>query len=307
MEYKITLLKLSKFIILFLIIDFALGSITKQLFFQQKTGKYARSIYAIRESNAKIMIFGSSHAHRHYVPEIFEKELKTSCYNNGAEGQQLLFHLAMQRMILRNKKPDIMILNIDENFLFKSDIAYDRLADLYPYYEDYKDELESILSLKSKLLNFQLFFKAYQSNSTIVHVIRYFLSPQIDTNGYRPLYGKINPSKDQQHDDVFEKEYIEEIDENFVNSFTEFIYNARKNNVKLIFVTSPTFYEVDLSKNLSYNMMVELSEKENIQFLDFFNDEEFYGKEELFHDKSHLNDTGARIFTKKIIEKINTK
>ena len=63
----------------------------------------------LENTNAQVLIFGSSHAHRHYVPEVFEKTLKKTTYNAGAEGQQLLYHLAMQQMIVKRVKPEVII------------------------------------------------------------------------------------------------------------------------------------------------------------------------------------------------------
>ncbi|TSE04842.1 DUF1574 family protein [Aquimarina algiphila] len=304
-EYKTSLIKLGKFLVIFLIADFALGIISKQLFFSQETGKYARSTYAIQETDAKVLIFGSSHAHRHYVPEVIEKELQTSCYNAGAEGQQLLYHVALQKMIVKRIKPELIILNIDEDFLYHSKEAYDRLSDLHPYYSEYRDDLEPILGLQSKLVDFKLFFNGYQANSTIMHVIRYYASPQLDYKGYRPLFGKVKPSKSIKEETQSKIEKgVEDIDQNFVTALHTFIATAKDNNIDLVFATSPTYLIVDHTTNASFIRIKAIAEKENIPFLDFFNDQQFTGKPMLFHDSSHLNDDGAKLFTKNLADQI---
>lgn len=304
-EYKESLIKLGKFLVIFLIADFALGMISKQLFFSQETGKYARSTYAIQETDAKVLIFGSSHAHRHYVPEVIEKELQKSCYNAGAEGQQLLYHVVLQKMIVKRIKPELIILNIDEDFLYYSKEAYDRLSDLYPYYSDHREDLKPILGLQSKLIDFKLFFNGYQTNSTIMHVIRYYASPQIDYKGYRPLFGKIKPSKNIKEEAQSEIEKgIEDIDQNFVTALHTFIATARANDIKLVFVTSPTFNTVNHLANISFNTIKNIAEKENVLFIDYFNAPQFINKPQLFHDPSHLNNDGARLFTRDLIHQI---
>ncbi|WP_299252449.1 hypothetical protein [uncultured Aquimarina sp.] len=305
-EFKLSLIKLAKFVVIFLIADLVLGTISKQIFFNQKTGKYARSTYAIKDTDSKILIFGSSHAHRHYVPKVFEKELGKTCYNVGAEGQQLLYHTAMLKMILKRTKPDLIILNIDENFLYKSKVAYDRLSDLHPYYSDYDEELGPILGLKSKLIDFKMFFKSYQTNSTVIHAIKYYLSPQIDYNGYRPLSGQVKSVVDES-EEILIKEYVEEIDENFVMGLKNFISTAKNKGISLLFVTSPTFSEVDHSNNISYNKIKEIAGKENIPFVNFFNATQFKYKHELFHDTSHLNNDGAQLFCKYLADEIKNR
>ncbi|AXT59930.1 hypothetical protein D1816_06050 [Aquimarina sp. AD10] len=299
-EYKLSLIKLGKFLLIFLIVDFGLGIVSKQLFFSQETGKYARSIQAVKNTNAQVLIFGSSHAHRHYVPEVFEKNLNKTTYNAGAEGQQLLYHLAMQQMIVKRVKPEVIILNIDEDFLYYSKEAYDRLSDLHPYYSDYRQELRPILGLESKLVDVKLFFNAYQTNSTIMHVLRYFASPQLDYLGYRPLFGKI-----EKHSSIInETNKEQDLDDNFVNALYQFIATAIDNDIKLVFVTSPRLNQVDDVNNVSFNKIKNIAKEKEIPLINYFNHKEFTNKLELFHDPSHLNDTGARLFSRDVALKI---
>ncbi|MFH6769242.1 hypothetical protein V8G56_10880 [Gaetbulibacter aquiaggeris] len=305
-ELTLSIRQILKFIIIFLIVDFLFGSISKKIFYEQKTGKFYRSTYAIKEAKEDILIFGSSHAHRHYVPEVMEKELLKTCYNVGAEGQQLLFHAAFQKMILKRRVPELIVLNIDENFLYKSNAAYNRLSDLHPYYSEFKNELRSFLSLNSSFMDFKLFFKSYQTNSTLIHAIRYYISPQIDYKGYRPLDGVMTLNKVAFYEkDNSEKEYIQEIDPVFVAAFKDFILTAKKNNIKLVFVTSPNLIERSISENESFKMIKVISKLEKIPFFDFLNSPAYINQYDLFHDPSHLNDNGARIFTKSVAELIN--
>ncbi len=306
-ELKLTAIKVLKFVIILLIVDFCLGSISKEIFLNQKTGKFHRSTYSIYEAKEDILIFGSSHAHRHYVPEVIEKKLSKTCYNAGAEGQQLLFHTVLQKMILKRTLPKLIILNIDENFLYKTDAAYNRLNDLNPYYQDFKDELRPLFSLNSSLVDFKLFFKSYQTNSTLIHALKYYLSPQIDYKGYRPLNGKMTQNKAMIYKkNHSEKEFIEIIDYTFKNALIDFISNAKKNNVKLIFVTSPNLIERNISKNESFQMIKEIAKLEEISFFNFLNSPTYLNQYDLFHDPTHLNDDGARVFSKSVADIINS-
>lgn len=300
-EHKSSLLKMIKFCIIFLIIDFSLGYIVKELFYSQKTGKYARATYAIKDTQADILVFGSSHAHRHYIPDILEKELKQSAYNAGAEGQQLLYHTALQEMVLKRYTPETIILNIDDDFLYKFEEAYSRLGDLHPYYGEHKNELKEVLGLRSKFVNFKLFFKSYTANSTIVHVIRYAAAPQIDYKGYRPLYGKLKPAQAVSDNDEKREEVI---DQNFIAALETFATNAKMNNIELFFVTSPSYFKKKYKTNDSFNKIQEIATNERIPLINFYNAKEFLSKKELFHDTSHLNKEGATIFMKLLSERI---
>jgi hypothetical protein len=104
-EFKVLFSKSLRFFIVFLLIDLSLGFIAKEIFFSQKTGKYSRLTHSIQRDSSEVIIMGSSHANRHYIPSILEKELNMTCYNSGVQGQGLIFHTALQKMIFKRHKP----------------------------------------------------------------------------------------------------------------------------------------------------------------------------------------------------------
>jgi hypothetical protein len=42
--------------------------------------------YSVEGTKADLLIFGSSRANRHYLPDNFEKRMNLSCFNIGQEG-----------------------------------------------------------------------------------------------------------------------------------------------------------------------------------------------------------------------------
>lgn len=303
-EYKILFAKLMKFIIVLLIIDFALGTGVKKIYFSQETGKQARITYSIKEALSDVLIFGSSHANRHYVPRVLEETLGQTCYNAGVQGQNIVFHSILQEIILERDRPELVILNVDSDWMYKSERAYDRLCDLHPYYWEFRDIIHPVLKLQSKLTDFKLFFKSYQYNSTIVHAIKYFFFPQNDYNGYLPLMkdNRQQGSLTNNKIPLVGRSQSNKIDKNNVAAFCRFIRIAKQNNVRVMFVVSPTFYERDYSNDTSMELMKKIAHKENIPFIDFSNNPQFLSNNTLFYDGSHLNDHGARLFTKKVVE-----
>jgi hypothetical protein len=301
--------KAIKFLAFFLLIDFSLGAAAEYLFFHQSSGKYARITYSLEKVNSDILIFGSSHANRHYVPEVFEKKLKLSCYNAGVQGQQILFHSALEEIIVNRIKPKIIILNIDENWLYQSKDSYDRLADLHPYYSNYPNVIKPVLSLKSKFDYLVLYLKSYKFNSTIVHIVKYFFKPQLSQKGYNPLYGKLSGSK-MKTTQLSTKQNVETvkkpIDTNFVNALYRFIQVAKENNIKLFLVASPTINGIQI-KNESNEMIKEIINKSKVSFIEFTSNKNFIGKYELFNDESHLNNDGAKLFSELLSDSIRNK
>lgn len=164
---KILFLKSLKFLIIFFAIDFFFGFISKEIFLNQETGKYARITYSINENQSDILILGSSRAHRHYNPDVLEKKLNKICYNAGVKGQKLLFNVALGSIILERYNPEVIILNIDHNWFYEYNEAYDRLSDLYPYYWEHRSILKPIFNLNSTLdfIDFKLLFSSFNNYS----------------------------------------------------------------------------------------------------------------------------------------------
>jgi len=302
-EFKKFFKKTILFLLLLVLFDFVFGYFTKEIFFSQKTGKYARVVNTIQQDDSEILIMGSSHANRHYIPKILEEKLNMTCYNAGVQGQYIIFQTALLKMILKNHSPKLIILNVDDWWMYKSDEAYERLADLYPYYWDYREEIEPILALNPKFRNFKMLSTAYQTNSTIVHAIKYFLQPQKDYDGYIPLYHKMEVPETIKPED---RENTGEIDNNFVTLLEDFIHLANDKNVDLILILSPIAVTIDREKfnYESFEMMKSMADKHNIPFIDFTNNDSFVEQYELFNDYGHLNNDGAILFSKIVGEKI---
>lgn len=301
-----TALKALKFLAIFIVVDLLFGTLAKQLYFGQETGKQARITHSIKDTESDIVIFGSSHANRHYVPGVFEETLGKSCYNAGVQGQGILFHDALQKIILQRTEPELVVLNIDDIWLYENKGNYDRLSDFYPYYWDYRDILKPVLDLNTKLTDVKMMFKAYQYNSTLVHALRYMLAPQKDFDGYLPLKGVIKgpaPKEDHADDDPYQPPPL---DPNFIAAYKSFIATSKAHKTKLLLVLSPWHEKNDLSGNPSMALLREIAKSEDVPLLDLYNDPRFVDHDELFNDRSHLNDEGARRFSKIVAEYIKT-
>ena len=114
-------------IIVILILDFLIGKSLEYFYFKQKSGLQYRTTYSIDSTRAEILVFGSSRANHHYVPEVFEDSLKMSFYNTGRDGNRLLYNFAVFSSILKRDTPKIVILILiltSFTMILKSMIAF---------------------------------------------------------------------------------------------------------------------------------------------------------------------------------------
>lgn len=302
-EFKLLTQKALKFGLLFLVVDLIVGFAAQQLYLTQETGKYARITKTIEGNSSDILVLGSSHASRHFVPKILEADLQQSCYNAGVLGQGLVFQVALTKIILEKYTPKLIILSIDRDFLYNNPEAYDRLSDLHPYYWQNRAILKPILGKESAWIDFKLLFKAYQMNSTLVHAFRYLIAPQEDYKGYSPLNNKLSIPEKLQDEIVVVKD-IYGIDAYFEESFSVFIVEAKTRNIPLLLVTSPNLEKTDYTLDRSFNKMKAIAESAEIPVIDFSNHTSFVHQYQLYHDDTHLNDEGATLFSNLLVPQI---
>ena len=296
------LLKAFLFVIILFLFDFAIGSILSYLYTKQKSGLLYRATYSMDSTKADILIFGASRANHHYIPEIFKNRMNLSCYNTGRDGETIFYNYAILKSVLKRYSPKIAILDFSGGEFAVDQEDYDRLAALIPYYKDHQ-EVQPIVQLKSDYEKYKLLSKIYPYNSLIFTILigttqfnerRDYIN---DQSGYVPL---TEVCKRQLVIDTSFKTY--EFDANKIKTFKSFVKDCVDSKVKLYIIISPVlvkyFYE-----DSSINLARDISKSYSIPVYNFLNDSLFFHNI-LFADGTHLNDSGATIFTNKVIDSI---
>jgi hypothetical protein len=282
------------------ITDQLIGRILRHYYFKQQSGLYFRTTYAIDSTNADILVFGSSSANHHYVPEVFEDSLHLSFYNTGRDGNFLLFNYAVFKAVVSRYTPKIIIFDIIPNELYYEKSGYDRLFSLLPYYRNHP-EIRSIIDLKSSFEKYKLISEIYPFNSSLVTIImgNMELNKQRkgDRLGYVPLFGRLrNIEKEKiEYKDVLP-------DSNKINALKYIIQYCKTNKTQLIFIQSPAYALVKEIK--SGGLVGQMAKENSVEFWDYLNDPEFLSKPDFFQDPGHLNDKGAHYFSGKLAHKI---
>jgi hypothetical protein len=296
------------FLVTLMLCDFIFGMIAKMLFNSQRSGKYARLTYIVKADTSDVVVFGSSHAMAHFIPQIIQDSLHEPTFNYGTNGQKLLFSRAIYEIRKRRSKPKMIILNVDADWFFDKHNQQDRMSDLFPYYGDAGDLIFRDFSRKDRFVGHLKFLsKTFPYNSTIVHVIKYKLKPQYDFSGYEPLYGavdslqlelKINSEKEAGN------MKLPQPDDGLIDLFTQLIDDINKNNIRLFVIFSPELLKPDYSERYMDQKIKKICDSTRTTMFDFSNSDIFNNQRLLFHDFGHLNDSGARIFTGMLIDSI---
>ena len=87
------LIKIFFYFIAIAVLDFVFGQACQYMNDHSKGGGIKSRYYVCKESTEDVLIFGSSRAKHHYVPDVIEDSLKVSCYNTGEDGNGIILLL----------------------------------------------------------------------------------------------------------------------------------------------------------------------------------------------------------------------
>jgi hypothetical protein len=285
-----------------IVLDFSIGSLLKYYYFRQISGYLYRTTYAIEETTAEVLIFGSSKASHQYNPQIFEEKLGLSCYNVGRDGSSIFYQYAILQSALQRYTPKVIVLDITREFEKKKE-SYDRISMLLPYY-DAHSEMRQIIELKSSFEKNKLISKIYPYNSMLFTIIAGNSQSNMDrhknikgfvpllTKWNRPIKYKINPTRF-------------DIDTTKIKIYESFIRDCIQSKIKIFIVSSPDYF---IMKGIDKSNFIanKIAQKYNVKFLDYSHDTLFINNVGYFADISHLNGSGARIFSNVIADDIAT-
>ena len=117
---------------------------------------------------------------------------------------------------------------------------------------------------------------------------------KIDIQGYVPLYGRWTNPVDSVVDNR-----DEDIDKYGFSLLDDILNESIKEKFKIVCVVSPAFERVGGSRTV--DIVSRLCKEKEILFYSYLNDTLFLDHPGWFQDKGHLNDEGARVFSKLLV------
>lgn len=283
------LIFIGKILLVLLLSSFALDISYSHIYSKSIKRNKIENIINSEAKKYDVIMLGSSRANNHFVPQLFiEKGLKA--YNYGMSGARLQESaLLLQLMIDKGYRFKNIILEIDLNI--NSEGHSDGIrARFMPYLKSHSivsDYYKTIIP-EFNSLYYLPFYRYIQYDAQIGFREMFFSvinkpSASILNEGFYALQGegknmnydlsKSNPKKNKDY------EFIKKI--------------CRENKINLIAVSTPMCSNV---KGMEYF--------ENIEkvYPEVHNYENVVTEDEYFSSCGHMNETGARVFTKKIIE-----
>ena len=257
----------------------------------------------MESTQARILIFGSSRANRHYVPEVFEEAWDLDYHNVARDGTGVFYHYAILTGILKRYSPHIIVLDLTPREFDKSQYPYNNLSFLLPYAQRHS-EIRSIVELRSRYEKLKLLSQIYPFNSYLLSIakgmLEHEISGQEDNKGYIPLSGKWVLPMEKAH---FPRDT--EIDQVRVDYFDRFVSLAQGSGIQVYVIVSPFYQEFDNTPP-SIQIARDICRDRRVPFFDFSQSDIFHKRPELFRDTGHLNHEGAQIFSRMAVSRIQT-
>ena len=263
--------------------------------------------------NSEIVIYGSSRAWRHIDPELLENKFNLSAYNLGIDGHNFwLQHLRHKTLLKHNKKPKYIIMAIDIWSFQKSTELYNA-EQFLPYMFLNKDIIDYTKSYKGfTILDYYLPLIRYVGNKkavlqSIENSIFFPRTKSKRKKGYQGWGGVWNNDLNNAKQTM--KQYEAKLDPKLVDLFDTFLVECKEKEIEVILVYTPEYLEgQSFVKNRTeiITLFENFSEIHKVPFLDYSGNE-ICTKKEYFYNASHLNKTGAELFTNILINDLSEK
>lgn len=291
---KSFLLKLLIYVLLCILADYSVGIVFDNLRTSAISGANKKNTHVWETSNEDILIFGSSRALDHYIPQLFEDSLKLSCYNCGEDASGITLFFPRWKSIKQRYTPKYIIYDIYNPDFLIIDKTTNYVTKMTPYYGRNK-LVDSLLESEDRYVSYKMLSKCYRYNSQLYDLLLdRFRSNDILDKGFYTVNnstlkeGKYAPIK---YGNVT-------FDDKRINMFECFIKDV-KGKTKLIISISPIFKGTDES---IYTRILDLAKMYDVPVLNHLNDTAFTEHREYFANPIHMNTRGAEAYTNTIVE-----
>ena len=253
--------------------------------------------YQLNTQKAEIVILGASKALYDYVPEVLKDSFNCPVYNYGMEGTSIVgqYLCLIKSYELGSVKTVILDLS---NSQLQEEWVVGRISRYNNYYmcnDSVKAIVDDIMGRKSLMLYSSL----YQFNSHIHDFIWLYGEKRTDVDGYvaLPYTGnEINVPRTMDDEDFViypkAKEYLDKI-----------VSQCKKHGSRLVLCVSPTLFN-DSSFD---NYISDYCKQHSLEFFNMRDCQAVNTDTRLYKDLSHLNEKGAIIFTKELVEKLKSR
>lgn len=255
------------------------------------------------EINKDLVVLGSSRGAGNVLAGQIEKETGLTAYNLSYQGSNVIFHQFILKTLLDyNSKPKTILLVVDNPYEFVEEeslgFRYDKLYPLTKY--SYINNILIKNGEHSSISKFLFLERLHSCHSKLKKEKAPDENP-IDASGSMPLLISNKKLPDYL---MVEENYKTDCElEDRLNAFRNIQNICREKNIELVFVVSPNYKTLNIDFIARFKKLMLPENKIKV----YDTENSIYKDSSYFYDVSHLNKKGAEIFTKELIQFINSK
>ncbi len=297
---KKTLFFILSVLAILLVVDVTLGA-GSDCYMNRVTlpGDYRSIDYVVRECDDDIVILGSSVALNSLVPSIIEDSLAMSCFNGGANAQQLPYYLTMLDCLFSRYTPRLVILGLTPDECSTEGVG-ERYNILAPYYHRGYSVIDSCMEQDDPVKRILLSSSMIRYNTIWWRILLYHFVTA-DNPGEKGYVAKDVPPALP----TLLNEQVDTITGERMVQLERFIDMCRRHNTKLIVYFPPQYRRFSTTSNSSNVAVAKICERVGVKCVDDSQDTAFLAHPEWFYDDKHLNLNGAPVYTSRFIKHID--
>lgn len=272
-------------------IDFTVGKLGDYLQTHAKGGNTRTLNDLVMNDCHDVLILGSSRAHHHYDAPFLSDMLGLDVYNAGYDGNGVVLAYGLLELVIERFQPNLILYDVEPAFdinVYKKDNGHKRYISLLkPYFRN--QNVGDIIKDVSTDEWYKVHIGLLRFNSILFSLlVDNFIYRPMPEKGYLPLEGVYNREPDEG------KRQTVEIDSFKLKYVDKLMLLAKEHNVPLVVVASPKY---GANSSIGLSPVINLCNKNNIPFIDYYADTTFMQHKEWFKEPMHLNREGARIFS----------
>jgi hypothetical protein len=283
--------QLATFLLVLVVVIAGIQACIDYFYNKRVTNKFAKVLQ--HNTDAEVMIFGSSVAYHQLDSKIIASATGKSVYNMGWPGVFYVQYKAfMSEYLSYQQKCRYMVIACDFNNFGKNDLI--TRPDLFLSHLDNPFVYESLHQMEPQKIFLAKYLPGYKMtllNKTFYTDLVMAFPDHDSLNGYEPIRSTWDVSAGHEAFDA-------KFDENIYSQFNEQIHAIADKGIKVVLVMPPVLDSgYNLIKNAAFirSRYHSLAGK-NIYLLDYTSESICHSKS-CFYNYSHLNITGATLFS----------
>lgn len=265
-------------------------------------GQFARN-----EVKTDLVVVGSSRAAHHYDVNMLSDSLGLSAYNVGLDGRFYLDNCCVMHALMERYSPKIIILEIAADAMYEE--ATNNLEGLYHYYWNDPYVKDIVDKEEGWQTGVKLMSSLYRHNANSFKTIGYGIKGLRAGKGEDPLHGYVPIKYREKRKELELKESSAggtglTVSQRNIGLLHGLLATAKEKNIDVYVITSPSFHSPSNRNNKSTSAIEATCRSCGAYYWDYSSEPLFLENPRWFNDGAHLNEDGAREFSRLVAARI---